>query len=308
LLHVGREEILDYLGLCGLEYRSDSSNAKKTYQRNRIRHDLLPTLRAFNPRVIQALARTAEILKQDEALLLEVERTQWSTMVIESVPGRLVLDCRELAKSPVGLQRRLVRRAWQAVRGTAAGLTFRHVTAVLHLVVGTGDRSLDLPDGMCAARRGHHLAMESDPRRGLCPSPSAGPTWADGTWLAIPGVVDLDQGRRLCADVLSPEAAERTQSDGPFSFTMDADAVQGALIVRNRRPGDWFCPIGMGGRRKKLQDFFVDQKVARHRRDQVPVVLSSDKIVWVAGYRGDERFRAHPQTSKIVMLSLVDEV
>jgi tRNA(Ile)-lysidine synthase len=84
--------------------------------------------------------------------------------------------------------------------------------------------------------------------------------------------------------------------------------VQDTLIVRRRRPGDWFCPIGMGRRRKKLQDFFVDQKVSRHRRDQVPLVLAPSGIVWVGGYRGDERFRPQSGTSTIVRLSLVEEV
>ena len=308
LLHVAREEILDYLARCQLGYRCDSSNAQKTYQRNRIRHDLLPTLRAFNPRVIQALARTAEILKQDEALLVEVEGTQWSATVIESAPGRLVLDCRELAKSPLSLQRRLVRRAWQAVRGTAAGLTFCHVTVVLHLVGRTGSGNVDLPDGIWACRSGDHLIIESDHRGGSRACSSAAPSWADGIRLAVPGSVALGEGRRLRADVLSPKEAETTQSNGRSSFTIGVDERQGMLIVRKRQPGDWFCPIGMGGRRKKLQDFFVDQKVARHRRDQVPLVSSSAGIVWVAGYRGDERFRSEPRTSRMVRLSLVEEV
>jgi tRNA(Ile)-lysidine synthase len=278
------------------------------YQRNRIRHDLLPTLRALNPRVVQGLARTAEILTQDETLLEKMELAQWSALVIESGPRRLVLDCRALATFPVGLQRRLVRRAWQAARGTMAGLTFRHVTSVVHLVARTRDGSLDLPDGMHVARRGDHLIIESDRRRGSRPCSFAGPSWADGIELVVPGSVALDNGRRLRAEVLSHEAAERSQPNDPFSFTIDADVVQGTLIVRRRRPGDWFCPIGMEGRRKKLQDFFVDQKIARHQRDQVPLILAPGGIVWVGGYRGDERFRPQSRTSRMVRLSLVEEV
>jgi tRNA(Ile)-lysidine synthase len=126
--------------------------------------------------------------------------------------------------------------------------------------------------------------------------------------LAIPGSVALDQGRRLRAEVLSREEAAESLSDDRASFTIDLDTAEGTLIVRRRRPGDWFCPIGMGGRRKKLQDFFVDQKVARHQRDQVPLVLAPGGIVWVGGYRGDERFRSHSRTSRMVRLFLVEEV
>src|SRR5207253_8076018 len=91
------------------------------------------------------------------------------------------------------------------------------------------------------------------------------------------------------------------------SFTMCADGSPTALIVRSRQPGDWFCPIGMAGRRKKLQDFFVDQKVPRRRRDQVPLVVAPGGIVWVGGYRGDERFRRRSRASSSVRLYLEEE-
>jgi tRNA(Ile)-lysidine synthase len=68
------------------------------------------------------------------------------------------------------------------------------------------------------------------------------------------------------------------------------DRVNGPLAVRNRRPGDRFRPVGLAGR-KKLQDYFVDKKVARAERDGVPLVVDeSDRILWVAGYAVDAEF------------------
>ena len=80
------------------------------------------------------------------------------------------------------------------------------------------------------------------------------------------------------------------------------DRVPGPLAVRNRRPGDRFRPVGLGGR-KKLQDFFVDEKVARTRRDEVPLVVDeTDRIVWVAGYRIDQEFRVTDPAQGVVIL------
>ena len=85
---------------------------------------------------------------------------------------------------------------------------------------------------------------------------------------------------------------------------MRRDLFQGPLAVRNRRPGDKFRPVGVGGR-KKLQDYLVDRKVALGRRDQVPLVVDgSDRIVWVAGYGIDEAFRVTDPSQSVLLLRL----
>jgi tRNA(Ile)-lysidine synthase len=82
------------------------------------------------------------------------------------------------------------------------------------------------------------------------------------------------------------------------------DICNGSLRVRNRRPGDRFRPVGVGGQ-KKLQDFFVDRKVARQRRDRVPLVVDeTDRIVWVAGYGIDEAFRVTDPAQAVLILKL----
>ena len=76
------------------------------------------------------------------------------------------------------------------------------------------------------------------------------------------------------------------------------------LKIRPRNQGDCFYPYGFG-KRKKLQDFFVDEKVPRDVRDSIPLVLSGDDLIWVAGYRADDRFRASGSTKKFLRLVIV---
>jgi tRNA(Ile)-lysidine synthase len=92
--------------------------------------------------------------------------------------------------------------------------------------------------------------------------------------------------------------------DGRSSVLLDAGAMHSPLRVRPRQAGDFFFPLGFG-KRKKLQDFFVDEKIARDDRDSVPVVVSGDDIIWIAGYRGDERFRVTERTEKFLRLVLL---
>jgi tRNA(Ile)-lysidine synthase len=76
------------------------------------------------------------------------------------------------------------------------------------------------------------------------------------------------------------------------------------LTLRNRRPGDWFRPAGMGGKSKKIQDYFVDEKVPRRKRDLVPLLCSGEDVLWVVGMRTDERFLADAETKKVLVVSV----
>ena len=85
---------------------------------------------------------------------------------------------------------------------------------------------------------------------------------------------------------------------------IDAALLTGGLAVRNRRAGDVFRPLGLGGR-KKLQDFFVDRKIARAERDRIPLVVDArDRIVWVAGHALSDEFRVTDRTGAVVILTL----
>jgi len=89
--------------------------------------------------------------------------------------------------------------------------------------------------------------------------------------------------------------------DGRTTAVFDADKTGTSLTVRPREKGDFFYPIGLG-KKKKLQDFFVDEKVPRDERDSVAIIVSGKEIVWIAGYRGDERFRVRNATKKFLMM------
>ena len=99
-------------------------------------------------------------------------------------------------------------------------------------------------------------------------------------------------------------AATCAAATGSLAAVVRSDLHTGPWQVRNRRPGDRFRPVGLGGQ-KKLQDFFVDRKVARPRRDLVPLVVDeTDRIVWVAGYGIDEAFQVTDASQAVILLRL----
>jgi tRNA(Ile)-lysidine synthase len=126
--------------------------------------------------------------------------------------------------------------------------------------------------------------------------------------LSIPGeVLIAETGGVISAELaarLDTGANAGNESSRAHQAVVQLDPPQRQLAVRNRRPGDKFRPMGLGGG-KKLQDFFVDRKVARERRDDIPLVVDeSDRIVWVAGHGIDERFRVRDVAQAVVVLRL----
>jgi tRNA(Ile)-lysidine synthase len=126
--------------------------------------------------------------------------------------------------------------------------------------------------------------------------------------LAVPGQVEVPEA--ACAISADTEIVESGQSAArrwPLVARGDLVIVEGSqlcapLVVRNRRPGDSFRPLGLQGH-KKLQDFFVDAKVLRAERDTIPLVVDSKgQIVWVAGHAVAEDFRVTDRTRAVVIL------
>lgn len=305
LLGVCRQDVLDYLGGRDMAYRIDASNATRLYHRNRIRHELLPLLRSFNPRIVEGLARSADILAAEGATLNKLEEAAWQVTVIAMSARRVVLDCPRLMGQPLGLRRRLVRRGLATMRETSAGLTFLHVRHVLDRVLkGRNGAELDLPGGIHVRRAEDRLIIEA----GLSNGPALPILeWAEGVPLSIPGEVRLAEGDRRLVAVPNPPDEGISKTDR-WQVIVDRDRLGGPLTVRPWRPGDWFCPRGMKGHRKKLQDLFVDEKVPKVLRSRVPLVVSPAGIVWVVGYRCDERFAVRSETVHAVRLNVAGEV
>jgi len=90
---------------------------------------------------------------------------------------------------------------------------------------------------------------------------------------------------------------------GSDSAVLDFDKIQFPLELRRWRKGDVFKPLGMRGK-KKLSDFFVDQKMSLFEKENVWLLCSSDEIIWIVGHRIDERFKLVETTQKVYLVQL----
>jgi tRNA(Ile)-lysidine synthase len=295
-----RAELRAFLDSRQIAYVEDESNEDVGIPRNRVRAELLPFLeRRFNPSIVDVLADEADLAREEwrwmesaaDELVRHVSRREDRVWRIEAAALNAV---------PVALGRLILRRALTEGAG-GKPVSFAHVDEALRLSREAG-APVDLP-GQRMERVGSDVVLTGRP------PDAVGRHWGSAPLfrypLSIPGEVRLaEAGCVVTAEPARSDAAARGRPGDGAIAVVQLDHCQGPLAVRNRRPGDRFSPPGLRGK-KKLQDFFVDRKIARQRRDAVPLVVDeSDRIVWVAGHEIDQRFRVTDPAQAVVILRL----
>ncbi len=296
LLDLRRSETESYCREMGCEPLEDATNRSPRYKRNVVRNELLPLLRAHIPGVDVSLLRLARTAATERRALEEMaERALAQSATFEG--GVVRLSQALLGGVPAGLMPQVMRLAASRLLGDAKDLTERHLqsmaAAAVYKPAGT---ELDLP-------RGLHLRVEYGEIVLALNESAAEALPVEGVPLVVPSVTTAG-GWRIEAS-LSGGVASLPQS--AWEAALDADALVGALRVRRRRPGDHFQPLGLpAGHEKKLQDIFVDLKLPRRRRDNIPVVEDEAGIVWVADYRIAERVKLSPFTRRALRLNAIE--
>jgi tRNA(Ile)-lysidine synthase len=297
LMRVFRADIVDYVQTHRLPFRADPSNDRRQYTRNRIRLELLPTLRQhYNPRLGQALCRTAQLLADDEAALQAMARHHFLAARVAAAPGSVRLQVDALTCLPLALRRRVLREALTEVMGDLQGLTAMHIAAVLALLrSGAGSKRLGLPRGVVVERRYDVLLIHRQ-----APSASVHVDVA----LPVPGVCRLEGlGMTIVSDQLPRHAVAGPFPSGDVTW-LDAERVGQDVRVRTRQSGDRLQPLG-SIYTKKLKDFFIGARIPRAVRDRLPLVVTSAGIAWVAGVRPAEWAKVTPATRAIIRLQLI---
>ena len=297
LLGVGRAELRRYLADGGVPFREDASNADLRVPRNRVRHELLPHLRTYSPRIVEALARQADIARADEAWLSH-RANQAAADLVSQERGFVELDAAGLAALPPALARRVARDALARVEPRRREVGFDAIERVRRTAAG-GLARTDVP-GCRVERAAGRVRLV--PRRGRAgPAPRPGFAYR----LAIPGEIAVPEaGVRVRAEVV--EAAAGARGDGGGGRTaLVALPAAAPLVVRSWRFGDRYRPLGLGGRSRKLQDLFVDRKVPRDERTRIPLVLDADgRVIWVVGFGIGHDFRAGEGDESVLFLKV----
>lgn len=305
LLFVVRADILRYCQEQGLEPRFDRSNEDITYFRNRLRHQLLPLLEEYNPQIRSILGRTATILGDDHALLRQQVREAWAAALVEETEDRLLFDLDAWQQLHVSLQRGVLRESIARLRHSLRNINFVHIeNALWALREGTAGTRMTLPAGLQMVKG--YTCFAVGPEGVEIPAGDVPLLDRERLDLAIPGTIRVSE-RGWQAETRHLSVAELPtgwdRNPNRWLAWLDAEVVGPRPVLRTRREGDRFQPLGMEGRSKLIGEFFTNEKVPLVARDRWPLLARADgQVAWICGLRVDQRARITDATQRVLQV------
>ena len=311
LLWLSRQEIEAALRREGIYWCEDSTNAEDDAVRNRIRHHILPAMEAeVNSAAVSHMAALAEQAGEATDFLLEEIHRRYPKYVYDA-EGRLPDGCRgaglsvsdSLIRNELpAMQSGIVHRALAEISRGAKDLSRIHVEDTLRLFHLENGNALHLPCGIRALRTAEGILLyrinEAEMRGNLCNCTADA---AAGPVPLLPGGSVEWQNMRISADF--QDSLTGVISEKRYTKTIDYGKIKDTLVVRTRRPGD-FLTVRSDGARKKLSDYFTDEKIPRDRRDRIPLLADGNEIVWVIGRRLGYRYRVSESTERFLTVSV----
>jgi tRNA(Ile)-lysidine synthase len=311
LLDTTRQETENYCQKHELNPRADSSNLLPSFFRNRLRLHLLPLLRQYNPGIDQALLRLADIAREDNGFIEGQASGLWDE-VARQENKTIYLDRKQLAGLPIALQRHLLRVAVTRLVGDLRDIEATHIEAARSLLDKSAGKISVLPHDLICQGGYNELVIASTAKQSQLP-PCPFPALPEELHLKVPGKTAFS-GWNVLANIVREHVdapiSRRARSTrgkthhGDLVAHFDLQKTGRNLCVRSRRPGDRFQPLGMN-MTKKVHEFMVDVKIPRSWRGRIPIVCSPRQIIWVAGWRIDDRVKLTEDSKEILRLEFI---
>lgn len=281
LLDTGRDEILSYLQSQGLKYCEDSTNFGTEYTRNKLRNQIIPmVVRDINPGAVGNILHAGSLMAQANAYL---ERTAKELLKAHEKreEGRIGLSAGFLKTQDAILQTYLIGLMMKEICRSGKDITARHIEQVQGMIGKPVGRRLDLPYGLAAVRTYEDLWIG---RRDLLFRAD------DSSAAELPIPVFTVFPRKKGVEIPRNE----------YTKWFDYDKIRSTLSVRTRQPGDYLT-LAAGGR-KTIKSYMIDEKIAREKRDSIPLLVEGNHVIWMIGYRISEYYKVTDQTQMILQV------
>lgn len=295
ILSITREEIINYLRCESIDFRIDRTNLQSDYLRNRVRKELIPLIKnRFNPNVVESLCRLARVSREELKFLDENTRFYLDHHV--KISGNYVrIEIPPLGSLSPYFLKHILRKAMEAAGADLRDINFTHTENLYQLLYKITSSSIELPGGLKAFREYDSLVIT---RKKIQP-----PEKPPAVEIKFPGEYVLKELQMVIRGKLSKDVPVNFEGV-PYTAYFDADLLSpGKLTLRTRQSGDRFCPLGMSGE-KKLNDFFIDEKIPKNERNRVPLLVFNDEIVWVVGIRPSDKFKVRLNTKRVLVVQI----
>ena len=290
ILSFEKSEILKYLDENNIEYAIDATNLENDYSRNYIRNEIFPRLSEINYNAISNFFNLSNNIKNDLEIIDEIIEEIYKDITISECAYRIKFDRKKFELISDAKKSRVLRIAINKLKGNIKDFSRSNINKFLSLEkLETGKKIIK--DDIIFTK--NYKSYDLELIVGKKDSPS---------------ICKINLNEEIIfngKNIKTSKVSEKTNKSKNVGY-FDMDKLLFPLFIRTRKNGDRFYPLGMK-HSKKVKDFFIDEKVDKNTRDEVPLILSDNKIIWVAGYRISEEFKVDKGTKNILKIEVAND-
>ena len=296
ILCLSREEVEKYIEVRNLSPRIDKTNFEKNYNRNKIRLDILPYMKDnFNEDIIQTLNRMSLLLQKDNEFLENLTLNFYNKYCMQYNDYFIIK--KEIFKEEEPIVNRVLRHAITRYSKSNYDFEMKHIYKISHLAKKNSGKSVDLPNGIYAENIYGDIYIKNKIKK-----------------------YDINNEKKkiiLSKDNINKSTIQFYKFSIEFSIIsnygnndissnknnliqyFDFDKINDNILIRNRNDGDKIIPLGMNGS-KKIKDIFIDMKIPKEERDNIPILCFDEKIAWIIGIRTSENYKITNESKNIL--------
>jgi len=297
ILHLSRKKIENYCMINNISPRIDKSNLENIYARNKVRLELIPYIEEnFNKDIVKTLNRLSDIVKTDNEYLENVSQKEFENCC-EIDEQRVIINKSAFALHEAILSR-IVRSALLVVNHNLYNFEKIHISNIIDLQKHDTGKSIMLPQNIIVENSYGDIQI----------------------YIYVKAIEDYNNEYYLKINekniihslnkVIKIDVKSKMQYmefiGNDYIKYFDYDKIVEPITLRYRKDGDKFTPLGMTGN-KKINDLFIDLKIPKAKRNEIPLICFGNDIGWVVGYRVSEKFKVLKDTKNILQIRIGSE-
>lgn len=297
ILCLNRQEIEEYCEKNNLNPRIDASNYERIYSRNKVRLDILPYMREnFNKDIVDTLNRMTLLLQKDNEFIEEYSNKCYN-VYCENHDGKLKISKGLFEKEMESIVTRVIIRAFKEISNSHQNFEMKHIYEIVNLAHKETGKKLNLTNKiLCENLYGDIIFINEEKQKDN-----------DCSYCEIKINKSNISDKVIFNDYIIKFEIIENKNKGEFPKNsliklFDYDNIEKEIEIRYRRDGDKIVPLGMNGS-KKLKDIFIDLKIPREDRNNIPIICFDNKISWILGYKTSQLFKVTQDTKNILKIS-----
>lgn len=296
ILCLNRKEIEGYCGENKLNPRIDKSNQERIYSRNKVRLDIIPYMKEhFNEDIVETLNRMVSLLQKDNEFIEEYSQKCYNKYC-KITDKQLEVSKELFIKEMEAVVTRVVIKAFKEISNSHQNFEMKHIYEIINLAKNSTGKKINLTNNIICENSYGNIIFKVNGKDII-------DNKVNEVRINKSSILDdvTFKDYNISFQIINNKNKVEFSKNSLIKL-FDYDKIEKEIIIRHRIDGDKIIPLGMKGN-KKLKDIFIDMKIPREMRDEIPILCFDDKIAWIVGYKTSQESRITQDTKKILKIT-----